>query len=186
MHMLDELQQIAERIRGIREIREVSSETLAAYLQLPAATLEAYENGQADIPVSVLYKLARYLHVELSTLLTGEEPKLHTYAVVRSGHGVPIDRRLEYSHQSLAANFAHKTAEPFLVTVEPATGQAPVALNSHPGQEFNYVLNGTLRIVIGKHEVVLNEGDALYFDSSVPHGMKAVGDAPAQFLAVIM
>ncbi len=55
------------------------------------------------------------------------------------------------------------------MTVQPDTGPVvPFALNSHPGQEFNYVLNGTVKIVIGKHEMVLHEGDALYFDSSSP------------------
>lgn len=183
--MLDELQQIGARIRGLREIMEVSAETLAAYLQLPLATLADYESGQADFPVSVLYKVALFFQVEFSVLLTGEEPKLHIYSVVRHGHGINIDRRKEYSHLSLAANFVEKKAEPFLVTVEPEAGNAPFALNSHPGQEFNYVLKGTVKIAIGKHEVVLNEGDALYFDSSFPHGMKAGGDEPAQFLAVI-
>jgi len=183
--MSDELQLIAERLRGLREIREVSLETLAADLQIPAATLAAYENARADIPVSVLYNIARYFNVEMSVLLTGEEPRLHLYSIVRHGHGVPIDRRKEYSHLSLAANFVDKKAEPFLVTVEPEATETPFALNAHPGQEFNYVLKGTLRIAIDRHEVVLQEGDAFYFDASRPHGMKAVGQVPAQFLAVI-
>lgn len=183
--MLDELQQIGARIRGLREIMEVSPATLAEYLEMPLATFAAYEDGQADIPVSVLYKLAKYFHVELSVLLTGEEPKLHIYSIVRSGHGIDVERRKEYSHQSLAANFVDKKAEPFLVTVAPTSEHVPFALNSHPGQEMNYVLKGTLKIVIDQHEVVLNEGDTLFFDSSHPHGMKALGSAPAQFLAVI-
>jgi len=184
--MLEELQQIGARIRGLRDIMEVPADTLAAYLDIPLAILEGYESGQVDIPVSVLYKLAIFFQVEFSVLLTGEEPKLHVYSIVRNGHGIPIDRRKEYSHLSLAANFVDKKAEPFLVTVEPSVEGTSIALNSHPGQEFNYVLKGTVKIVIGKHEVVLNEGDALYFDSSFPHGMKAVGDVPAQFLAVII
>jgi mannose-6-phosphate isomerase-like protein (cupin superfamily) len=62
---------------------------------------------------------------------------------------------------------------------------APFPLNSHRGQEFNYVLSGTLKIVVHKHELVLNEGDSLFFDSSFEHGMKALGGKPAQFLAII-
>ncbi len=183
--MLEELQQIGARIRGLRDINDVSAETLATYLQVPLATLAKYESGEADIPVSVLYKLAGFFEVEFSVLLTGEEPKLHIYSVVRHGHGIAVDRRKEYSHQSLAANFVHKKAEPFLVTVEPNDSEARSTLNSHPGQEFNYVLKGSVQIVIGQYDVVLNQGDALYFDSSYPHGMKALGNAPVQFLAII-
>ena len=62
----------------------------------------------------------------------------------------------------------------------------PVSLNSHPGQEFNLVLEGTLKIVIGKYELILHEGDALYFDSTYEHGMIALDNRPAKFLAVII
>ena len=58
-------------------------------------------------------------------------------------------------------------------------------MNSHPGQEFNYVLKGTLMIVIDGKEFVLNAGDSLYFDASLPHGMKAMESEPAEFLAII-
>jgi mannose-6-phosphate isomerase-like protein (cupin superfamily) len=108
------------------------------------------------------------------------------YSIVRKGKGVSVDRRKEYQHVSLAFNFAHKKAEPFLVTVPPETAQAPVALNAHPGQEFNYVLKGALMVVIGGHEIELHEGDALFFDSGYEHGMKAINNEAAQFLAVIL
>ena len=48
------------------------------------------------------------------------------------------------------------------------------------------MLSGTLAVTIDGHELVLNEGDALFYDSLHPHGMKALNDKPAQFLAVIL
>jgi len=183
---MNELQQIGERIRGLRDILDLPAETLAAQLQIPVAVLDQYERGAIDIPVSVLYNIAKCCHVELGSLLMGEEPRLRVYTIVRNGHGIKIDRRKEYSHQSLAANFVDKKAEPFLVTVQPEADDVPVSLNRHPGQEFNYVLSGTVKLTIGTHEVQLQEGDAIYFDSGVPHGMKAAGNTPAQFLAIIL
>ena len=59
-------------------------------------------------------------------------------------------------------------------------------MNSHPGQELNYALEGALRVVVEGHEVLLKPGDSIYFDSLHSHGMKAVGDAQARFLAVIV
>ncbi|HEY3379595.1 MAG TPA: XRE family transcriptional regulator [Armatimonadota bacterium] len=184
--MIDQLQEIAARLRGLREIADCTAESLAEQLQLPLETYLRYESGEADIPVGVLYKIATIFSVELSSLLTGEEPKLHLYSVVRKGKGINVERRKEYEHQSLACNFVHKKAEPFLVTVAPEADDMPIALNAHPGQEFNYVLHGTLKVVLGPHEIVLNEGDSLYFDSSYEHGMKAMHNAPAQFLAIIL
>ena len=184
--MQQKIEQVAARIRDLRKIQGVEAEVLARELKLSPDEYRQFESGAADIPVSVLYQLAQRLGVELADLLTGEEPRLRTYAVTRSGRGVSVDRRREYKYQSLAHNFAHKKAEPFLVTVEPRPDSEPEHLNSHPGQEFNYLLEGTLRVVLDDHEVVLQAGDALFFDSGVPHGMRALGGRTARFLAIIL
>lgn len=183
--MSEQIRQIAIRIKDLREISGITIEELAKELNISKETYLEYESGNVDIPVSFLYELANKFKVELTAILTGEDPKLHTYALVRNGKGVSVERRKQYKYQSLAYNFAHKKAEPFLVTVDPEAEDAPVHLNAHPGQEFNYVLEGVLKIVINNHEVILNEGDSLYFDSNYNHGMKALDGKPARFLAVI-
>lgn len=182
--MSEQLAQIAARLSGLREIAGLSQETVAREMGLPLETYIAYESGNEDIPVSVLYQIAAKFGVELTALLTGEEPRLHTYCLVRRGKGVQVHRRHEYDYQSLAYNFSHKRAEPFLVTVEPETGEE-THLNTHPGQEFNYLLEGTLQIHLDGHDLVLEVGDSLYFDASLPHGMKALHDQRACFLAII-
>jgi len=184
--MSEQIKQIAMRIKELREIHEVSKEIMAKKLGLSVAQYEAYESGEVDIPVSVLYGIANMFNVELTAILTGEEPKLRIYSLVRKGKGIKVERRKEYKYQSLAFNFVNKKAEPFLVTVEPEAVETPVSLNSHPGQEFDYVLEGTLKIVIGNHELILEEGDSVYYDSSYKHGMKALNNKPAKFLAIIL
>jgi quercetin dioxygenase-like cupin family protein len=72
------------------------------------------------------------------------------------------------------------------VEVGPEAGDAKIALNSHPGQEFDYVIEGRLAVTIGSHELELETGDSLYFDSSEAHGMKALGGTKARFLAIIL
>lgn len=183
--MQERLKQIADRIKGLREIAGVSAEVLANELSIPVQVYRDYESGAVDIPVSFLYKLAQRYKMELSAFLTGEEPRLHTYSLTRKGKGVSVERRRDYKYQNLAYNFLHKKAEPFLVTVEPDEG-APVNFNNHPGQEFDYVLEGTLKVILDGHEVVLNEGDSLFFDASVNHAMKALDGKPARFLAIIL
>jgi quercetin dioxygenase-like cupin family protein len=184
--MQEQLKQIAERIKGMREIIGVSLQSIAKELGISESLYQEYENGTADIPVGVLYELAQRYHVELASILTGREPRLHTYSLTRNGKGVSVERRNEYKYQSLAHNFIHKKAEPFVVVVEPEPQDTPVHFNNHPGQEFDYVLEGTLKVVLHDHEVILNEGDSLFFDSGVNHGMKALNGNPAKFLAVIM
>lgn len=184
--MSEQIRQIAARIKDLREISGISIETLAKEFNISAETYQEYESGNVDIPVSFLYEIANRFNVELSAILTGEDPRLRTYALVRKGRGIGVERRKDYKYQSLAYNFIHKKAEPFLVTVEPQPENTPMHFNSHLGQEFNYVLEGSMKIFIDGYELILNEGDSLFFDSSFPHGMRALNNKTAKFLAVIL
>ncbi len=180
-----DLQQIASRIKELRQIAGVSIETLAGGFGIPVETYRHYESGAADMPVTFLTQVADRFGVELTVLLTGDEPRLHTYALVRAGNGVAVRRHAAYDYEDLAFNFVDKSIEIFMVTVPASAEGAPVSLNSHPGQEFNHVLEGRMRVFIEERELVLEPGDSLYFDASVPHGMQALDDQPARFLAVV-
>lgn len=183
--MTDEIRAIGERIRGLRDVFQVSVFTLAGDIGLSEQELENYENGLKDIPVGILYSIAKRFGVELTTLLTGDEPRLRNFCLTRRDSGVTVTRRIDYQYKSLAYTFADRKAEPFLVTVEPKADTDPVHLNSHAGQEFNYVLSGTLLIRVDDTDLVLNEGDSLFYNASIPHGMKALEGKSARFLACI-
>ena len=184
--MPGQVEQIAQRMRELRDIAAISMESLAKGINIPVEKCREYESGAVDIPIGVLYEVAGFFKVDLNELLTGEAPRLHKYCVMRKGKGVEVERRNPYHYQSLAFNFIHKKAEPFLVSVDPAPESPEVPHNSHPGQEFNFVLEGTLMLVIDGHEVLLSEGDSIFFDSGAEHGMKAVGGKAARFLAIIL
>ncbi len=184
--MTENLKQIAMRMKTLREISGVSAESLAGELKIAEDLYEEYESGSADIPVSILLELARKFNVELTALLTGAEPKLHRYSLVRGGKGVAVERRKEYKYQDLGYNFIHKKMETFLVTVPPALQDEKLHCYKHPGQEFTYVLEGRLKIVLDGHELVLTRGDSLYFDSGMEHAMLAMDNAPAKFISVVV
>ncbi len=184
--MKEQIQMIAERIKELREIAGISAESFAKELNIEIGLLQNYESGTTDFPVGFLYKVAHRLNMELSALLRGDQPKLHVYSVVRKGKGLNVDRRKQYKYENLAYNFIQKKAEPFIVTVTPDLEDLPLEFNSHPGQEFNYVLEGTLMIVVDGHEIILNEGDSVYFDSGYQHAMKALSNHQSRFLAVIV
>lgn len=184
--MVEKIREIAARIRDLREITGVAPAAMAADLGIPVREYEAYEQGTVDVPASMLWEIANRLHVDMTVLLTGEAPRMHVFAVTRNGQGPTVDRRRQYAYQSLAANFVHRKAEPFLVTVEPGPQGAAVERNSHPGQEFDYVIEGTLSVLIHETTLVLNPGDSVIFDASFPHGMQALGTTPCRFLAVIL
>ncbi|HNW56461.1 MAG TPA: XRE family transcriptional regulator [Bacteroidales bacterium] len=179
----EQIKQIAERIREIREISDISTEALAAKLGITTETYTEYESGNTDIPVGIVFKISELFNIELSVLLGGDNPKLRIFTVVRSGKGLKLERRKQYKYESLAYNFIHKKAEPFMVTVDPK--ETLMEFHSHPGQEFNYVVSGKMMTVIEGHEIILNEGDSVYFDSGYEHAMKALNNEPVRFLAII-
>lgn len=177
--------EIIQRVKVLREIDEISGETLARELGFDPAEYNQWESGEKDFPVGVLIKIAARFGVDLADLITGKTSKLKTYCLTRAGEAPVVSRRPMYGYLNLAYNFHGKKAEPFLVEAA-AAGDKPVSLNSHPGQEFNYVLEGRLFISVGGHEMELNPGDCIYYDSNELHGMKALGEKPARFIAVVM
>ncbi len=184
--MNEQLKQIGERLKGLREALELTPELVAEQCSIPLKDYIAYEEGKSDISISNLNSISERYDVSLSALLFGEEARMSSYFLTRKGKGLAVERVKAYKYQSLAAGFINKEAEPFLVKVEPKEEDFSVHLNSHQGQEFNMVLKGKLEFHIGGKILIMEEGDSIYFDSSKPHGMKALGGESVEFLAVII
>jgi transcriptional regulator with XRE-family HTH domain len=179
---------IGERMRGMRDILNISVQEMAAVTGVTEAEYLALEAGQKDFGFTFLYKAALRFGLDLTELITGESPHLTGYSLVRKGQGLPIERRIGFRYLNLASRFRNRLSEPFLVTApyEEDNENNPISLGSHAGQEMDYILSGALRVQVGQHEEILTEGDTLYYDSGRPHGMVAVGGAPCQFLAIVI
>jgi len=184
--MNEQLRQIGERIRGLRESLDLVPEEVARRCDISLEEYNEYEAGKCDVSLSILNKIAEEMGVGLSVLMFGEEAKMTSYFVTRKCQGLSVERVKAYKYQSLAAGFQNRKVQPFLVTVEPKEELDAIYLNSHEGQEFNLVVEGRLQIRIAGKDIILNEGDSIYFDSSQAHGMKALDGKPVKFLAVII
>ena len=155
---MNQIQLIALRICDLRDIAGLTQEQVAERSGMTLEEYAAYESGTKDFSFSHLFNIAETLGVDISDLLTGESPKLRGYVLTRSGQGLAFDRRKQYHYQHLAYNFAHKLAEPFIVTVEQDAPGTVKQAHSHEGQEFDYVLEGYLKIVLGGNELLLGPG----------------------------
>ncbi|MBN2411128.1 helix-turn-helix transcriptional regulator [candidate division KSB1 bacterium] len=182
--MSDQSQQIALRIKDLREISGLSAASLAKKLNIPLPEYQSYESGTVDIPAGFILNVAHYFKMDMTTLLTGQNPHLHVYSLVRKGKGVPVERKKPYIYQSLGYHFQKKKVEPFWVCVEPSSVEPE--MNSHPGQEFHFILEGQLQVTIDGHDLVLNEGDSLIFDSSYQHSLKALDGRPVKLLVMVV
>ncbi len=184
--MNEGIKQIAERLKGLRDALEISVEDMAEVCRISLDDYLRLESGTVDISVSIIHRIAKAYGVETTTLMFGDEPKMNSYFVTRRGRGVSVERTKAYKYQSLAAGFSRRRADPFMVTVHPKPENTSIYLNSHPGQEYNYVIQGRLLLQINGKDLILEEGDSIYFNSELPHGMKALDGKPVQFLAVIV
>ena len=152
-------------------------------------SLEHYqkiESGEADPSVYRLSKISKRYGIDLDVLLFGEEPRMSSYFITRAGQGQEIDRGNDYRYQSLAAGFRGRKIDPFVVTVDPLPDGRNHNKNTHDGQEFDFMIDGTLEITIDTKVLVLNAGDSIYFDSRHPHCMRALGGEPATFISIII
>lgn len=182
--MDEQIKEISERLKGLRDVLQLSQEEMALQTGVDLDDLRRAETGMSDISVSLLQKVAKRYQISLDELMFGLEPRMTSYFLTRFGKGQSVERTAAYKYQSLAGGFKGRLADPFLVTVEP--NDNPLTLNKHTGQEFDIVLKGKLLINIDGRELVLNEGDSLYFNAKLLHGMKALGGEKAVFIAIIV
>ncbi|MFI4912303.1 MAG: helix-turn-helix domain-containing protein [Sedimentisphaeraceae bacterium JB056] len=184
--MQEKIQEIAARIHELRELSDMTVGDVASKLGIDQSVYEAYEKGEKDMPVSLLLEIAELFKVDSTALLTGQEARLHFFSVTRAGKGISVERRKQYNYEALATSFIAKKADPFIVTVEPKPEDTTVKTASHPGQEFNYILEGRLKVFIHSNEIILEKGDSIYFDSTCDHAMQALDGKKAVFLAFVI
>lgn len=180
--MNEKVQDIALRIKGLRLIEGIPEQKAASFLNMSVSEYLKYENGEDDIPISILYEIADYYQVDLTEILTGISPKLHDVCQVKAGEGLKVERYDQYDFQSLAYKYKNRKIEPLLVTLSPANSPELV---THKGQEFNYCLEGKMKVVVGDYEYLLEPGDSLYFNPMIPHKMLAI-EKEAKFLTIIL
>ena len=159
----ENLKDLGERLQGLREACDVSRHTMAEELGVDIDTYRGWEETGEDIPISAIYHMARKFNVDLTEILTGTAPKLDTY--------------------HLASRYTGKIMQPLLVILDPC--DEPAELVCHDGQEFNYVLEGSLILTFGDRDIQLNAGDSIYFNPTYPHGQRCNGDVPCKFITII-
>ena len=180
---MNDYNEIGARLRELREVCDYSVEDLAAELNISPEVYASYEENGKDVPISVIYEIANKFKVDFTEIVTGQSAKLDTWHLIRRGGGKVINRNPEYHFEDLAYRYANKIMQPLLVTLEPSDDVAK--LITHSGQEFNMVLEGTVIVTLADKDFVLNPGDSIYFNPTIPHGQRCGGAVKARFLTVI-
>ncbi len=184
----EKLLEVALRIREMREIFGFSEDEMAQKTEVSAEDYRRYESGELDFPFTFIHKCSLAFGIGITDLLEGQSAHLSSYTVTRRGQGQETAKEDGIEIQNLAPLFRKKLAEPYWVryTYSEELQNKPIHLTKHSGQEFDYVMQGKLKIQIGDHIEYLETGDSIYYNSSTPHGMIAVDGEDCLFVAVVL
>ena len=179
---------VGERVKAVREGRNLSLQDISQRTDLDVALLEQIESGSVAPPLGVVIKLAKALNLKMGYFISGEEDR--AYTIVRKSDRKVVSRYdskkgeyYGYGYESLAPHKKNRHMEPFLVSLDPA--ETEEERSTHDGQEFIYVLEGAMEVRLDEEVHILRPGDAIYYDSTVPHLVKCHGDKRTKILAVL-
>lgn len=178
--------EIISKIRSLRKNRGMTLDQLAKITGLTKGYLSQIENSTKTPPFSTLDKIAYALGVDITYFFTGAENQ-HTDAkiiVVKPHERKKVDPggfRRGYGYESLAYKKAGKNMEPYLIEVD-SKGKGTF---THDGEEFLYILEGTLEFHFGDTKYILEPGDSVYFNSGIEHSGRALGQKKVKMLCVI-
>jgi transcriptional regulator with XRE-family HTH domain len=194
--------EMGERLREARQARGLSLRTLAERLGVSPSLISQIETGRANPSVSTLYAIAAELDVSLDELLFNDRRPPEVVAPARPGVSAgtmvaapPVQRAADRHAIRLASGVQWERlttlSEPgveFLhVTYEVGGASSPLdAFQRHPGHEWGYVLSGRLQVRIGFDEYVLEPGDAISINSSIPHRLATLGDEPVHAIWFVL
>ncbi len=180
---------VGEKVKMLREQKGLSLKDLADLTGFSTALLSQMENHLVSPSLGTLIKLAKALEVKVGDFLgeTEGEP----FAIVRKDERKTVSRfaskegvKYGYSYESLGFEKKNRHMEPFIVTLEPATVKTSKT-SVHDGEEFIFVLEGAMEVILGNHTDVLYPGDSIYYDSNIPHRVQCHQDRVTTILAVL-
>ncbi|MCA2212144.1 helix-turn-helix domain-containing protein [Jidongwangia harbinensis] len=171
------LDAVGHRLKLLRQRRDITLADLAAETGLSASTLSRLEAGVRRPTLEQLLPLARAYGVTLDELVgappTGD-PRINLRPIA-CGDGsiiLPLTRR-------------PGGIQAYKFVLPAGAGDREPELRTHEGYDWVYVLNGTLRLVLGEHNLTLGPGEAAEFDTRTPHWFGAAGSGPVEYLSLI-
>lgn len=167
------LDQVGDRLRDIRSKRGLTLTAAANATGISKSTLSRLENGERRPSLELLLPLALAYRVPLDDLVGAPEvgdPRIRLKPKRINGRTVvPLTR--------------HAGGMQAWKIVIPVTKSVP-ELRTHDGYEWLYVIAGKMRLIIGKHDLVLGPGEVAEFDTKEPHWFGSNGEEPAEVLSL--
>ena len=180
---------IGQKIKALRKERKLTLQDVATETGFSPALISQIENNNVSPPIATLSKIARFFDVKMSYFFE-EGEGVTRYEIVRHDERRIVSRVISkdgtkhrYTYKTLSFRKKNKKMEPFLLTVNERAQEE--TLYNHEGEEFLLILKGQAEIILDDERFILDEGDAVYFDSTVKHRLLSKDGEMVQVLAVV-
>ena len=179
---------LGAQVRAVRQRNRLTIADVAQLAELSPGMLSKIENGQATASLDSLVRIANALGVAVGALFKGYGTPGGSARLVKAGEGMEVVRRgtsKGHTYHLLSYDQGpRKRFEPFLISMDDASEVFPTF--EHAGTEFIHMLAGRLEYRHGDATHLLEPGDSLTFDGTVPHGPERILEVPIRFLTVIV
>ncbi len=181
---------LGNKIRNLRKARALTLQEVAHLTGLSKPLLSQIENNIAAPPIATLVKISTALGVKISHFFQDPE-RNDRVVVVRKDERYSVKKlfhhkdesKVGYRWESLAYPMVGKQMEPFIVEIEPRK-EEELLYNDHIGEEFHFVMAGKVEFKTAEQTHLLEKGDSLYFDSSIPHALRGIGGVAKSLIIV--
>ena len=180
---------IGAKIKKLRLSKKLTLQAVAKETGFSPALISQIENNNVSPPIATLSRIAKFFDVKIGLFFTEDEEECR-YEVVRAHERKSIPRVISkagtsqgYSYESLSFHKQNKKMEPFLLSITEKALEENTY--SHDGEEFLFVMSGIAELVLDEQRIILEQGDCVYFDSSLKHRLLSKDGAEVKVLAVV-
>ena len=180
---------IGAKIKKLRLAKKLTLQAVAKETGFSPALISQIENNNVSPPIATLSRIAKFFDVKVGMFFTEDEEECR-FEVVRRGERKQIPRVISrsgtsqgYSYESLSFRKQNKKMEPFLLSVSEKAAEENTY--SHDGEEFLFIISGTAELLLDEERISLEEGDCVYFDSSLKHRLLSKDGEEVKVLAVV-
>jgi quercetin dioxygenase-like cupin family protein len=174
----DDLESIGQKIKKVRTKKKMPLDAMANETGFSIDYLKKIEAGKKIPPVGALLQIARALEIDSTFFLREEASNLQKRVRAYT------KRTDNYAYTTLTPGAENKHLKAFKISIEPLQDHEGVGYQ-HEGEEFVYVLQGSVEITVGEHVNILEEGDSLHFNSGIRHRMRNISDIRSDMLVVV-
>ena len=171
-------QSVGKKIKKARTDKKISLYDMANETGLSIEYIKELESGKAMPSVGTLLQISKSLQIDSGLLFKDQEANAESRVKA-------YEKRTDnYAYTALTPGAENKHLKAFRVVIDPMKVHEGVGYH-HEGEEFVYVIAGTIEVKVGDHQNILKTNESLHFNSGIKHQLANISDEKAELVVVV-